>query len=125
MSCRGTIKSGTMMVKPMLSLNRCEAHTRVLGLYRAFYRYIPYILKYFDIPKNQNDVREKIKELFKKNAHVEDIRIIDTLVIKGYMELKEITHQWQQKGHIMANWCPSQDPVPRDFIGKFLQGIER
>jgi hypothetical protein len=40
------------------------------------------------------------------------------------MELKEIKHSWQQKGHIMANWQPTAEPQPCDFIGKFLNGVE-
>lgn len=40
------------------------------------------------------------------------------------MELKEIDHQWQQKGHILANWNPTAEPKPYDFIGKFLAGMD-
>ena len=36
----------------------------------------------FDIDKSEKQCKEKIRELFMKNAHVKDVRIIDMLVIK-------------------------------------------
>ena len=36
----------------------------------------------YDIPKNVEQCREKVKELFLKNQHVTDIRVIDLLVVK-------------------------------------------
>ncbi|KAJ0176622.1 hypothetical protein K1T71_007801 [Dendrolimus kikuchii] len=124
MSGSGSIKTACKTVRPLMSSDFCEARRRVLSLYRAFYRYIPYIIKYFDIPKTEEDVRWKIREHFYKNACVTDVRVIDLLVIKGNMELKEITRQWQQKGHIMAHWNPSAEPKPCDFLGKFFAGID-
>lgn len=35
--------AGCKAVKPLLSANYCEAHIRVVGLYKAYYRYIPYL----------------------------------------------------------------------------------
>ncbi|XP_072949238.1 NADH dehydrogenase [ubiquinone] 1 alpha subcomplex subunit 6-like [Epargyreus clarus] len=118
------MRAACKVVKPMLSRDYCEAHRRVMGLYKAVYRYIPYIVKYFDIPKDEQACRWKIREYFYRNACVTDIRIIDTLVIKGYMELKEITHNWQQKGHVMNNWHPTAEPKPCSFLGKFLSGAD-
>lgn len=36
----------------------------------------------YDIPKNQKQCREKLREEFMKHANVKDIRVIDILVIK-------------------------------------------
>ncbi|XP_014367310.1 NADH dehydrogenase [ubiquinone] 1 alpha subcomplex subunit 6 [Papilio machaon] len=110
--------------RPVMSTNMAQAHTRVIGLYRAFYRYIPYILKYFDIPKNQEDCRKKLREYFYRNKFVTDVRVVDILVIKGYMELKEVTHQWQQKGYMMSHWNPSAERAPVTFVEKFLAGVD-
>lgn len=82
------------------------------------------MVKHFDIPKSEEDCRWKLREYFYRNACVTDIRVIDMLVIKGYMELKEMKHMWQQKGHVMAHWNPTLEPKPYDFIGKFLEGID-
>ncbi|KAG6443781.1 NADH dehydrogenase [ubiquinone] 1 alpha subcomplex subunit 6-like [Manduca sexta] len=124
MAGRETMKAACKRVRPIMSTNFSDARRRALGLYRAFYRYIPYVVKYFDIPKSENDCRRKLREYFYKNACITDIRIIDVLVIKGYIELKEITHQWQQKGHIMAHWKPTYERKPTDFVGKFLSGVD-
>lgn len=56
----------------------------------------------FDIPKTEENCRTKLKEMFVKQKDVTDVRVIDMLVIKGQMELKEITMQWKQKGHVMV-----------------------
>ncbi|KAF9421082.1 hypothetical protein HW555_002794 [Spodoptera exigua] len=111
-------------VRPLMSKDYCEARRRAIGLYRAFYRYIPYIIKYFDIAKNEEDCRWKLREYFYRNACITDVRIIDLLVIKGYIELKEVTNQWQQKSHMIRHWCPSIEPKPTDFLGKFIAGID-
>lgn len=41
-----------------------------------------FAVRYFDIPKNECEVRNKLREKFMKHANVTDIRIIDMLVIK-------------------------------------------
>ncbi|XP_045486960.1 L-dopachrome tautomerase yellow-f2-like isoform X1 [Pieris rapae] len=74
--------TGCKAVKPLLSANYCEAHTRVVGLYKAYYRYIPYLVRQFDIPKSPEDCRWKLRENFYKHACVTDLRVIDMLVIK-------------------------------------------
>lgn len=66
--------------------------------------------------------RAKLKEEFVKNKDVQDIRVIDMLVIKGQMELKEIVNKWKQKGHVMTYWKDSLEPKPTDFLSKFLNG---
>ncbi|XP_032517714.2 NADH dehydrogenase [ubiquinone] 1 alpha subcomplex subunit 6-like [Danaus plexippus] len=114
------VRAGSKVAKPVLSLDSAEAHRRVLGLYRGYYRYIPYIAKHFDIQKSEAQCKSKLREFFYKNACLTDLRVIDVLVIKGYMNLKEITHNWQQKGHIMSYFNPTIDPKPSGFINKFL-----
>ena len=41
-----TLRKGVKQVKPILSLNKEEARRRVISLYRAWYRQVPYIGKY-------------------------------------------------------------------------------
>lgn len=43
MSAKQAIQVGTKNVRPVLSLNRGEARARVLNLYKAWYRQIPYV----------------------------------------------------------------------------------
>ncbi|KAG5680377.1 hypothetical protein PVAND_009886 [Polypedilum vanderplanki] len=109
-------------VRPILSVDRDEAKRRVLSLYKAWFRTIPFILHKFDIPKNEEQCRAKLREEFLKNKDVTDVRVIDMLVIKGQMELKEVTMQWKQKGHVMNYWKETVEPKPQDFLSKFLSG---
>lgn len=76
----------------------------------------------YDIPKSIEQIREKLKEEFLKNKDIQDVRVIDMLVIKGQMELKETIQIWKQKGHIMRYWQESIDPKPQDFLSKFMAG---
>ncbi|CAB3221970.1 unnamed protein product [Arctia plantaginis] len=124
MAAKQAIQVGTKIVKPVLSTNHAEARLRVLSLYKAWYRQIPYIVKEFDIPKSENQCREKLKELFMTNKDVTDIRVIDLLVIKGQMELQESVNMWKQKGHIMAYFKPTEEPKPKGFLSKFFNSNE-
>lgn len=36
----------------------------------------------YDIPKNEAECKQKIREEFKRHAHVTDLRLIDKLIIK-------------------------------------------
>ncbi|CAH2096190.1 unnamed protein product [Euphydryas editha] len=124
MAAKQALRVGTKTVRPVLSLNQAEARSRVLNLYKAWYRQIPYIVKDFDIPKSEEQCRAKLKEIFLKNKDVTDIRVIDLLVIKGQMELKETVNTWKQKGHVMTFFKPTEEPKPKDFLSKFFSGLD-
>lgn len=78
----------------------------------------------FDVPKSVSQCREKLKEEFVKRKHVTDVRVIDMLVIKGQMELKETVEFWKQKGHLMNYFQETIEPKPTDFLSKFVAGKE-
>uniref|UniRef100_A0A069DMX4 NADH dehydrogenase [ubiquinone] 1 alpha subcomplex subunit 6 n=1 Tax=Panstrongylus megistus TaxID=65343 RepID=A0A069DMX4_9HEMI len=122
MSSKKAVTSAIRHVKPILSVDRSESKRRVLNLYKAWYRQIPYIVMEYDIPKNITQCREKLREEFAKNKHVTDIRVVDMLIIKGQMELKEIVNIWKQKGTIMSYWKDTYEPKPTDFLSKFMVG---
>lgn len=122
MASRITSYNVARQVKPILSLDSAEARGRVISLYKAWYRQIPQIGIDYELPKNQDACRKKLKEMFLKNKHVKDIRVIDLLVIKGQMELKETVQIWKQKNHLMNYWANTVEPKPKDFMGKFLDG---
>lgn len=109
-------------VKPVLSASKQEAHQRVLGLYRAWYRQIPYILHQDAYPVTDKQCRDKLRELFYRNANVQDVRAIDMLVVKGQMELDEIVLKFKQQCHFMNYFKETIHPRPKDFISRFLEG---
>lgn len=36
----------------------------------------------YDLPKTKKDCQQKLREEFKRNAHISDLRVIDLLLIK-------------------------------------------
>ncbi|XP_066138493.1 NADH dehydrogenase [ubiquinone] 1 alpha subcomplex subunit 6 [Euwallacea fornicatus] len=117
-----TVRQTLKQVKPILSLDKEEARKRALNLYKAWYRQLPFIVKQYDIPKTVEQCKEKLRHEFKKHGEIKDIRIIDMLVIKGQMELKETVNFWKQKNHIMTYFKDTWEPKPDDFLSKFLSG---
>merc|ERR1711915_54288 len=123
MSASNAVKV-TRQVKSLVSKTPLDARIRVLSLYKAWYRHIPYMCKEFDISPAVSDCRLVLRNSFKKNARVKDIRVIDMLVIKGQQDLKEVVEHWKQPNHIMAKWFSEENVKerPKDFISKFLAG---
>merc|ERR1712241_903368 len=112
-------------VKPLLSVSKSEARLRVLALYKAWHRQVPFICEEYDIPVNNKQVKDKVKERFVANAHVKDTRVIDMLVVKGQQDLQEVVEKWAQSGHIMSKFFrESYEERPKDFMSKFLTGSD-
>ena len=63
-------------------MDNAEARTRVLSLYKAWYRQIPYMINDFDLPVNAEKSRDTLRQKFRANAHIKDTRVIDMLVVK-------------------------------------------
>ena len=99
-----------------------------------------FLVKQYDIPKSVDSLKQKLREEFRKNDHLQDIRVIDMLVVKvcnrnvdwfptvmiwvlqGQMELKETVNFWKQKGTFMSYFKDTVEPKPKDFLSKFLSG---
>merc|ERR1711936_570925 len=112
-------------VKPLLSVSKNEARLRVLALYKAWQRQIPFICDEYDIPVTQKQCRDKVKERFLIHANAKDTRVVDMLVVKGQQDLQEIVEKWQQAPHIMSKYfAESYEERPKDFMSKFLTGSD-
>eukprot|EP00729_Bicosta_minor_P000659 gene659-1065_t len=113
------------ITRSVLNSTSAEARHRVIGLYRAWYRDIPYICETFTLPVGVKDCRLKLKEFFMRNKDVSDIRVVDMLVAKGQLELEETHAIWKQKSHVMRFFeDPAGPKQPKDFMTKFLAGSE-
>ncbi|XP_055526930.1 NADH dehydrogenase [ubiquinone] 1 alpha subcomplex subunit 6-like [Wyeomyia smithii] len=119
-----SILRSTRQVRPILSLDNQEARKRVISLYKSWYRQIPQTVHEFDIPKSVAQCRTKLREEFLRHRAVTDVRVIDMLIFKGHLDLKETINRWKQKSHLMRYWNESQEPKPKDFLTKFYRGYE-
>ncbi|KAG8138066.1 hypothetical protein E2320_003991 [Naja naja] len=110
------------VVKPVFSRDLAEAKRHVRELYRTWYREIPNTVHTYQLEITVKQGRDKVRELFMKNAHVTDPRVIDLLVIKGKMEFQETINVWKQKTHMMRYFHETETPQPTDFLSKFYAG---
>ncbi|EGI65145.1 PREDICTED: NADH dehydrogenase [ubiquinone] 1 alpha subcomplex subunit 6 isoform X1 [Acromyrmex echinatior] len=118
----GQAASVVRQVKPILSVNRKDARRKVLTLYKAWIRQVPISLLSYNIPKSEVDCKRKIREEFRRHAHLTDLRIIDIVIVKGQMELQEVANLWKPAGALMHYWKETWEKKPTDFMSKFLSG---
>ncbi|XP_033753193.1 NADH dehydrogenase [ubiquinone] 1 alpha subcomplex subunit 6-like [Pecten maximus] len=119
------VQLGTQQIKPILSANKIESRRRVLNLYRAWYRQLPYIVTNFHVPLTTTQCKSRLRNQFSKNKGLTDLRVIDMMVIKGQMDLMEVVNNWKQRNHVMQLFDDfSEASKSKDFLAKFYEGHE-
>ena len=51
----------TRTVRPLLSMDKVDARVRVLSLYKAWYRHIPFMVKDFHFPRSVDQCRDVLR----------------------------------------------------------------
>ena len=51
----------TRTVRPLLSMDSVDARVRVLSLYKAWYRHIPFMVKDFHFPRDVDQCRDVLR----------------------------------------------------------------
>ncbi|CAL8105872.1 unnamed protein product [Calicophoron daubneyi] len=113
--------------RPIISRTPAEAKRRVINLYRAWYRQLPFIVKEYKFTQSNVTVpilHAKLREEFYKNKNISDVRIIDMLIHRWQNELVEVAYGWKSDTHLMDYFRENVPEKPKDFLGRFLSGQE-
>ncbi|XP_055312604.1 NADH dehydrogenase [ubiquinone] 1 alpha subcomplex subunit 6-like [Sitodiplosis mosellana] len=125
MAGRGTIVRSIHHVQPIWSTSNAETRSRVIKLYKTWYRQIPHIVDDYNLPYSSHQCRAKLHDEFMKQKHLADIRQIDMQVIRKQLELKEICCMQKNRSHLLNYWsndAASHTTQPTKFLAKFLVG---
>lgn len=97
-----------------------EARSRVLTLYKQWYREIPSMFYVYSIPLPTHVGRSKLREIFVRNSKLDNLASIHQLVVKGQAELNEIRARVKEPDHVMK-YFRARDQKSEDFLSKFIE----
>ncbi|XP_013402376.1 NADH dehydrogenase [ubiquinone] 1 alpha subcomplex subunit 6 [Lingula anatina] len=112
-------QSGIKIAKPVVSRDNLEVKQRVLQTFTAWYIAIPRFLTTANFDATVPQARQILKEEFRKNKDVTDLRVIDTLLIQAQQQFDDLHNVYSQHYHI-KQYFRKQDK--RDFLQKFYDG---
>ncbi|KJH47037.1 complex 1 protein [Dictyocaulus viviparus] len=113
-------------VTPVQSINKEQAKSSVLQVYKELQRITPKFWWDFGMHDMPLGVfRSVLKQQFMKNAHITDVRIIDRLVSETKQHMYSIEYGFYNPDHV-RNYLfrENVEAKPKDFLSKFLSGQE-
>lgn len=108
-------------VKVVRTESKAELRRQALGLYKAWYKQIPAIMYDYRMPISAEAGRSKLREIFVRNSRLQDPKMINSLIMKGQMELNESVNKQKEDCHLWK-YFRSYEKRPETFLGKFLEG---
>ncbi|KAJ7590468.1 hypothetical protein C8J56DRAFT_1004194 [Mycena floridula] len=105
------------------SVNPAEGRSRVLQLYRDWYRSAPEVVSLYALNVSPAYYRHQIRLRFERNRQITDPKAIDVLITKSRQEYQETLNLWKQPDHVMGILLePAKDRSNRTFLEKFFEG---
>lgn len=106
-----------------MSASSSEARSRVLKLYRDWYRAAPEICSLYVLDVSPARFRYSIRQKFENNRSVTDLRAIDVLIHKSRQDYQETVNLWKQNDHILGLFLADEgQKAPKTFLQKFYEG---
>lgn len=105
--------------------NPTSVKSSVVHLYRSIIRELPRVMTIYDVDLPLKTARSAITFHFRKNHAIQDTRVVNLLLAKGYMELEETLMQWKQKTHLLRILEPAelnQPKKPLTMLEKMIYG---
>ncbi|KAI8873131.1 hypothetical protein GQ42DRAFT_166446 [Ramicandelaber brevisporus] len=110
-------------VKTQVSSSLAHSRQRTIQLYRDWLKSLPSITRFYQLSLPQVVLRSKVREEFEKNRYETNLKVIDIMLFKGELELRETVNVWKQTSHLMNYFARDEaDPKPQTFLEKFYAG---
>jgi len=87
-------------IQAIKSQSSVHARSRVLGLYRKVLKQTPNIAESYNITISQAVIRDRIAHEFRRNADLDDVRLIDVAIFRGEQELDETVKMFKTPTHV-------------------------
>merc|ERR1711879_332198 len=107
-----------------MSPNLVVANKRAVQLFRNTMRSVPRMIVNYELTFSEDQIKARVRELFRKHEGVTDPSVIDMLVYKGQLELEETNMVWKQTPHLMQYFAEPQrnNDTHDEVITNFLKG---
>ncbi|GAB4827764.1 hypothetical protein Ancab_034650 [Ancistrocladus abbreviatus] len=109
---------------PANSANLEEARSRVFDFFKTACRSLPSIMEIYNLHDvvTVSQLRSTVASEIRKNAHIDNHKVIDLLLFKGMEELGNIVEHAKQRHHILGQYVVGRQGLVQD-LGTKDQGI--
>jgi len=105
------------------SVSLAQSQFRTRKLYRHALKVIPWMKDTYALEYDKKDMRDTIRGLFERQAHVKDRDLVDVLVFQGENDLQEALNIWKTRSHVVKFFEPTEVDK-RTILDKLLEGEE-